>query len=43
MMSPRVINIVVAAGSGSRFGSELPKQFCRLGGRSVLDHALERI
>lgn len=42
-MSPRVINIVVAAGSGSRFGSELPKQFCRLGGRSVLDHALERI
>ncbi|MDE7389133.1 MAG: 2-C-methyl-D-erythritol 4-phosphate cytidylyltransferase [Muribaculaceae bacterium] len=38
-----VINIIVAAGSGSRFGSELPKQFCMLGERTVLDHAIEHI
>lgn len=43
MMEPRVINIVVAAGTGSRFGSELPKQFCELHGRTVLDNALWRI
>ncbi len=35
--------IIVAAGSGSRFGSELPKQFVRLGDRPVLLHTLERI
>ncbi len=39
----KIINIVVAAGSGTRFGSELPKQFCELAGRTVLDHALERL
>lgn len=32
--------IIVAAGSGSRFGSELPKQFVTLGGRPVLLHTL---
>ena len=34
--------IIVAAGSGSRFGSELPKQFCMLGDKPVLIHAIER-
>lgn len=34
--------IIVAAGSGSRFGADLPKQFCRLAGRPVLCHAIER-
>ncbi len=33
--------IVVAAGSGSRFGSEIPKQYLALGDRRVLDHCLE--
>lgn len=28
--------VIVAAGSGSRFGGDLPKQFCRLDGRPVL-------
>lgn len=42
-MPARVINIVVAAGSGSRFGSLLPKQFCMLRGQSVLDHAIGRL
>jgi 2-C-methyl-D-erythritol 4-phosphate cytidylyltransferase len=33
--------IVVAAGSGSRFGSDVPKQFLALGDRRVLDWSLE--
>lgn len=35
--------IIVAAGSGSRFGSEVPKQFCLLDGRPVVMHAIERL
>lgn len=35
--------IIVAAGSGSRFGSELPKQFCQLGDKPVVMHSMERI
>ena len=31
--------IVVAAGTGSRFGSELPKQFHRVAGRRIVDWA----
>lgn len=33
--------IIVAAGSGSRFGAPLPKQFCELDGRPVLMHAID--
>jgi len=32
--------VVPAAGSGLRMGTELPKQYLRLRGRTVLDHAL---
>ncbi len=35
--------IVVAAGSGSRYGADLPKQFCPLGGRPLLMTTLERL
>lgn len=35
--------IVVAAGSGSRFGSDIPKQYCLLGGRPVVMHAIDRL
>jgi len=35
--------IIVAAGSGTRFGTALPKQFELLGGRPVVMHAIERI
>lgn len=35
--------IIVAAGSGRRFGSELPKQFCLLGDKPVVMHSMERI
>lgn len=37
------IHIVVAAGSGSRYGGKLPKQFCDLGGRPLLMTTLERL
>lgn len=32
--------VIVAAGRGNRFGSDLPKQFCMLGQRPVLMHAV---
>ncbi len=31
--------IIVAAGRGSRFGSDMPKQFLELGGKPILAHA----
>lgn len=36
-------NIIVAAGTGSRYGSDLPKQFCLLGGRPLLMTTIERM
>jgi 2-C-methyl-D-erythritol 4-phosphate cytidylyltransferase len=35
--------VVPAAGSGSRFGGDTPKQYLSLRGRSVLQHTLERL
>jgi len=35
--------VVPAAGSGSRFGSDLPKQYLRLGAKPILQHTLERL
>lgn len=35
--------IIVAAGSGRRFGSPLPKQFCMLGGKPVLAHTIDKL
>lgn len=35
--------IIVASGSGSRFGSELPKQYCQLNGKPLLMTTIERI
>ncbi len=37
--TPKIAVILVAAGSGSRFGAETPKQFLRLAGRPVITHA----
>lgn len=34
--------IIVAAGSGTRFGSNVPKQFLEICGRAVIIHTLER-
>lgn len=35
-MNPRTLHIIVAAGTGSRFGATVPKQFCLLEGRPVV-------
>lgn len=35
------VTVIVAAGSGSRFGADIPKQFLPLGGRPVLFHTVE--
>lgn len=40
---PRLWAIVPAAGSGSRMGTVQPKQFLRLGDRTVLEHSLEAL
>lgn len=34
--------IIVAAGSGTRFGSKIPKQFLEIGGKPLLIHTLEK-
>jgi 2-C-methyl-D-erythritol 4-phosphate cytidylyltransferase len=34
--------IIVAAGSGKRFGAEIPKQFVELSGKPILIHTLEK-
>lgn len=39
---PALAMIVVAAGRGSRLGGDIPKQYRRIGGKSVLAHTLER-
>lgn len=41
-MYSNIYNIIVAAGSGSRFGSELPKQFCTFLGRPLVMTTVER-
>lgn len=40
---PSIWSIVPAAGSGRRFGGDLPKQYCDLLGRPVLAHSLSRL
>lgn len=39
----RIWAVIPAAGSGKRFGSELPKQFLELGSQTVLEHSLKRV
>jgi 2-C-methyl-D-erythritol 4-phosphate cytidylyltransferase len=35
--------VVPAAGSGTRRGAELPKQFLKIGGRTVLEHSVQAL
>ena len=39
----RIAAILVAAGSGSRFGAETPKQYLLLAGKPVIRHAVEAL
>jgi len=41
-MATHLVVIVPAAGSGSRFGGALPKQFQTLAGKPVIQHVIER-
>lgn len=43
MEGKEICYIVVAAGSGSRFGADRPKQYCLLGGRPVLMWTVENL
>lgn len=43
MTMPHIAHIIAAAGSGTRFGAPLPKQFCDLGGRPLLMTTIERM
>ncbi|HQU85845.1 MAG TPA: 2-C-methyl-D-erythritol 4-phosphate cytidylyltransferase [Pyrinomonadaceae bacterium] len=36
------VSIIVAAGSGTRFGADRPKQFLEIGGKPLLIHTLEK-
>jgi 2-C-methyl-D-erythritol 4-phosphate cytidylyltransferase/2-C-methyl-D-erythritol 2,4-cyclodiphosphate synthase len=40
---PRIAALLMAAGTGSRFGADVPKQFLSLAGGTVLRHAAERL
>src|SRR5512139_323434 len=42
-LAGKTVALIVAAGSGSRSGQEIPKQYRRIAGRSVLAHALDRL
>ena len=39
----KIAALVVAAGSGSRAGGDLPKQYRKVGGRAVLAHAIDHL
>jgi 2-C-methyl-D-erythritol 4-phosphate cytidylyltransferase len=38
-----VMAVLLGAGAGKRFGSEIPKQFLEIDGKSILYHACERL
>lgn len=43
MSSGAVTMIIVAGGSGSRFGASMPKQYCDYGGRPLLMTTIDRV
>jgi 2-C-methyl-D-erythritol 4-phosphate cytidylyltransferase / 2-C-methyl-D-erythritol 2,4-cyclodiphosphate synthase len=36
---PHIVALIVAAGSGSRAGGTIPKQFCKVKGQPMLRHS----
>ena len=40
---PKTTALIVAAGSGSRLGGDVPKQYRLLGGKAVLAHAIDAL
>jgi len=43
MARPRIALLLVAAGTGNRFGAETPKQFLSIAGQPVIRHAAARL
>jgi 2-C-methyl-D-erythritol 4-phosphate cytidylyltransferase/2-C-methyl-D-erythritol 2,4-cyclodiphosphate synthase len=43
METGKTVALVVAAGSGSRAGADLPKQYATIGGQALLAHAVDRL
>ncbi len=41
--TPRIAAVLVAAGSGSRFGAAMPKQYVTIAGQTVLRHAAQAL
>ena len=41
MQEQRTVALIVAAGSGSRAGGAIPKQYARVGGKALLAHAYD--
>ncbi len=42
-MKEKTQMIILAGGSGERFGGELPKQFVKIAGKTVIEHTLEQV
>ncbi|WP_367105357.1 2-C-methyl-D-erythritol 4-phosphate cytidylyltransferase [uncultured Psychrobacter sp.] len=42
-MQPRIYAMIVAAGRGSRFGTDTPKQYFSLQGQTLLQHSVARL
>ena len=42
-MESKVTALIVAAGSGSRMGGQLPKQYQPIAGKAVLAHAVDAL
>ncbi|MBD5213641.1 MAG: 2-C-methyl-D-erythritol 4-phosphate cytidylyltransferase [Bacteroidales bacterium] len=42
MESRKIYFVIVAGGTGSRFGADLPKQYCMMSGKPVLCHTIRR-
>lgn len=39
----RIYALIVAAGKGSRFGAKVPKQYIKLGDKTLLEHSIARL
>jgi 2-C-methyl-D-erythritol 4-phosphate cytidylyltransferase len=35
--------VILAGGSGERFGGEIPKQFIKIAGKTIIEHTIERV
>jgi 2-C-methyl-D-erythritol 4-phosphate cytidylyltransferase len=42
-LGDRLFALIPAAGSGARMGTSVPKQYCRLGGQTMLEHAIDAL